>query len=185
MPRSRKNERIFSHISGPRTANPRPGARAGSGALSQGTFVIWRDEKVKNFALFVQIRVLSTRSVSSSKWDFCANSGRSHGGENPKESRKYAKKEVVWSGTWVIFSSENFDFRVLSEWKRLQFHDQEASTRGVHGVAYELLSRNPKSGYFVYNFDTKSVKLGFKTWLKNPLTFPISGHSARTLRSPP
>ena len=33
MPRSRKNERIFSHISGPRTANPRPGARAGSGAL--------------------------------------------------------------------------------------------------------------------------------------------------------
>ena len=32
--------------------------------------------------------------------------------------------------------------------KRLQFHDQEASTRRVHGVAYELLSRNPKSGYF-------------------------------------
>ena len=48
-------------------------------------------------------------------------------------------------------------------------------TRGVHGVAYELLSRNPKSGYFVYNFDTKSVKLGFKNWLKNPPIFPISG----------
>ncbi len=63
------------------------------------TFVIWRDEKVKNFALFFQIRVLSTRSDSSSKWDVCTNSGRSHGGENPKESRKYAKKEVVWSGT--------------------------------------------------------------------------------------
>ena len=47
-------------------------------------------------------------------------------------------------------------------------------TRGIHGVAYELLSRNPKSGYFVYNFDTKSVKLGFKNWPKNPPIFPIS-----------
>ena len=56
-------------------------------------------KKVKILALFFQIRVLSTRSVSSSKWDFCTNSGRSHGGESPKESRKYAKKEVVWSGT--------------------------------------------------------------------------------------
>ena len=83
------------------------------------------------------------------------------------------------------FSSENIDFRVLSESKRLQFHDQEASTRGVHGVAYELLSRNRKSGYFIYNFDTKSVKLGFKNSLKNPLIFPISGHSSRTLRSSP
>ena len=49
-------------------------------------------------------------------------------------------------------------------------------TRGVHGVAYELLSRNPKSGYFVFNFDTKnSVKLGYsKIDFKNPLIFPIS-----------
>ena len=44
------------------------------------------------------------RSVWSSKWNFRANSGRSHGGENPKESSKYAKKEVVWSRIWVIFS---------------------------------------------------------------------------------
>ena len=48
-------------------------------------------------------------------------------------------------------------------------------TRGVHGVAYELLSHDPKSGYFVYNFDTKSVRLGFKNWLKNASIFQISG----------
>ena len=42
-------------------------------------------------------------------------------------------------------------------------------------MAYELLSRNPKSGYFVLNFDTQSVKLGFKNWLKNAPILPISG----------
>ena len=106
-------------------------------------------------------------------------------GQKPGGMRKIRQKGGCLRWDMSHFSSENFDFRVLSEWKRLQFHDQEASTRGVHGVAYELLSRNPKSGYFVYNFDTKSVKLGFKIWLKNPLIFPISGHSARTLRPPP
>ena len=39
-------------------------------------------------------------------------------------------------------------------------------TWGVHGVAYELLSRNLKSSYFLDNFDKKSVKLGFRNWLK-------------------
>ena len=42
-------------------------------------------------------------------------------------------------------------------------------------MAYEWLSRNAKSGYFVLNFDTQSVKLGFKNWLKNAPIFPISG----------
>ena len=50
------------------------------------------------------------------------------------------------------FSSENFDFRVLSEWKRLQFHDQEASNWRVRGVAYELLSRNSESSLPSKNF---------------------------------
>ena len=42
-------------------------------------------------------------------------------------------------------------------------------------MAYEWLSRNAKSGYFVLNFDTQSVKLGFKNWLKKAPIFPISG----------
>ena len=108
----------------------------------------------------------------------------------PREKKPGGIKKICQKGgclRWDMshFSSENFDFRVLSEWKRLQFHDQEASTRGIHGVAYELLSRNPKSGYFVYNFDKKSVKFGFKKSAKNPTIFPISGHSCRNLRSPP
>ena len=106
-------------------------------------------------------------------------------GKKPGGMRKIRQKGGCLRWDMSHFSSENFDFRVLSEWKRLQFHDQEASNRGVHGMAYELLSHNPTSGYFVYNFDTKSVKLGFKNWLKNPPFFPTSGHSAWTLRSPP
>ena len=61
MPRNRENWRIFCHILGPRTANPRLGARAGSGALPQGTFVIWRTKKGKIIVVF--LRLTSFRRV--------------------------------------------------------------------------------------------------------------------------
>ena len=106
-------------------------------------------------------------------------------GKKPGGMKKICQKGGCLRWDMSHFSSENFDFRVLSEWKRLQFHDQEASTWRVRGVACELLSHNPKSGYFVYNFDTKSVKLAFKNWLENRPIFPTSGHSCRNLRRPP
>ena len=93
----------------------------------------------------------------------------------PGGMRKIRQKGGFLRWDMSHFSSGNFDFRALSEWKRLQFHGEKASTRRSHGVAYEWLSRNAKSGYFVLNFDTQSVKLGFKNWLKNAPIFPISG----------
>ena len=77
------------------------------------------------------------------------------------------------------FSCEIFDFRVLSEEKGCNSATRKSPLGGYIGVAYELLSRNSKVA-LLYN--TKSVKLGFENWLENPLIFPISGHSARTLR---
>ena len=57
---------------------------------------------------------------------------------------------------------------------------------GYTGWPMNLLSRSPKSGYFVFNFDTKSVKLGLKNWPKNPPIFPIPRlFSLDFLRSPP
>ena len=80
-----KNWWIFRHILGPRRAIPRLGARAEPRALPQGTFVIWRDEKRVKLFSFFKYDVLSAGVVSSRKWDFFTNSGRSHGGKNPEE----------------------------------------------------------------------------------------------------
>ena len=65
--------------------------------------------------------------------------------KKPREEwREYLSERrfCLSCGTWVsFFHSKISNFHIFSPWKRLQFHDQEASTRGVHGVAYELLSR--------------------------------------------
>ena len=103
MPRSRKNEQVFCHILCPTTANPRLGERAGSGPLPQGTFVIWRDEKVKNTALFFRPESFRQGRFRPQNGTFAQILGVPTGKENPEESRKYAKKKVVWSGTRVIF----------------------------------------------------------------------------------
>ena len=157
MPRSRKNERIFSHISGPRTANPRPGARAGSGALPQGTFVIWRDEKVKISRHFVRSESFRRGRFRPQNGTFAQILDVFPRGRKPEGIKKICQKGGCLEWDMSHFSSENFDFRVLSEWKRLQFHDQEMSTLG--GYTGWPMNCCPA---------TQKVAILYKNWTQNP-----------------
>ena len=47
---------------------------------------------MKNFALFFQIGVLSTKMVSSRKWDFFTNSGRVPTGEKTRRNEENMPK---------------------------------------------------------------------------------------------
>ena len=106
---------IFSHILGLRTANPRPGARAESRALSPDYFRHLEGRKGEKFCSFFsdwspfdEVDFVLKMGVLHKFWAFPR-------GRKPEGIKKIFQKGGCLECDMSHFSSENFDFRVLSE----------------------------------------------------------------------
>ena len=133
---------IFCHILGLRRAIPRLGASAESRALPQGTFVIWRDEKRVKLFSFFKYDVVSVDVVSPRKWDFFTNSGRVPTEEKTRRNEENTPKRRFSEVGHESFFLRKFRFSCPFGVKKAAIpRPGNVSTRGVHGVAYELLSR--------------------------------------------
>ena len=120
VPRNRENWRTLCHILGPRRAIPRPGARAGSGLCRKALSSPGVTKKGKIIVVF--FRLMSFRRVwlspKKNRRFFYQNSGGvlpTGDKKTQRGMRKIRQKGGCLRWDMSHFSSENFDFRVLSE----------------------------------------------------------------------